>query len=165
MLWLLLPIYFPLPKIWQWNTSVIIFIADLFSLFRCHCHLFWGSALPPYICLVRLAFIGNVSMLASGLVYGSLLYVFRKLGGRAVYSDDYSYLGSPYYSCWSQAKPVLLLRSIMLSGTEITLSINNLKHYPLRSINIQNVLGCEQASQLLIQSMFMQFGCHINIMC
>lgn len=47
---------------------------------------------------------------------------------------------------------------------KLLLSINNFKHDPLRRISIQNVLGCEEASQLLIYSMFMHFGCHVNIM-
>lgn len=47
---------------------------------------------------------------------------------------------------------------------KLLLSINNLKHCPLGRVSIQTVLGCEQATQLLIHSMFVQFGCHINIM-
>lgn len=78
------------------------------------------SAILLPICLVRLGFIGKISMFASGPVHGPLLCVFRTLEGRDVFTDEYSYLGSLYYSCSSQAKPVLLLRSIILNGTKIT---------------------------------------------
>lgn len=103
---------------WFLFTSLTMFIADLFSLFRCLLSLLFGI-FSPSICLsCKMCLIGKISVLASGL-----LNVFRTLGGRGFYTDLCLLLGSPYYTCWSEVKPVLLLGSITLNGTKIT-SIN-----------------------------------------
>lgn len=80
-----------LPKYDGEITLVIIFIADLFFLFRCCCQLSCGSALSPSTCLVSLTFTGKIGMIASGLVHGSLLVCVRTFGGRDIYIDDYSW--------------------------------------------------------------------------